>query len=200
MFGGTFDPVHVGHLIAAYEASGRLGLDRVLLVPAGQPQLRETAPVAAAHHRLAMAQLATQADDLLAVSDVEARRPGPSYTVDTLEELRNGSGDADRYYLIVGADALRDLRRWHNARRIFEMAHLVALARPGYETPEDDELEAVRTGAARQVILIDGPMIEISSSAIRSRLAEGLPIRYWVPEAVKRYIGEHRLYNVDLGE
>ena len=193
VFGGTFDPVHVGHLIAAEEARAALSLDEVVFVPAGRPWFKEGRPLTGAGHRLAMVELAVAGHAHFRVSDAEVRRPGPSYTVDTLEELRAGLGEAAEIYLIVGTDVLSELSRWHRPARVFEMATIVGMRRPGAE-PDLEQLEEVSRDAPSRTLILDGPCIEVSGADLRRRVAEGRPIRYMVPEAVARYIREHCLY------
>ena len=193
VFGGTFDPVHVGHLIAAEEARAALSLNEVVFVPAGRPWFKEGRPLTGAGHRLAMVELAVAGHAHFRVSDAEVRRPGPSYTVDTLEELRAGLGEAAEIYLIVGTDVLSELSRWHRPARVFEMATIVGMRRPGAE-PDLEQLEEVSPDAPSKTLILDGPCIEVSGADLRRRVAEGRPIRYMVPEAVGRYIREHRLY------
>ena len=193
VLGGTFDPVHVGHLIAAEEARAALSLDEVVFVPAGRPWFKEGRPLTGAGHRLAMVELAVAGHAHFRVSDAEVRRPGPSYTVDTLEELRAGLGEAAELYLIVGTDVLSELSRWHRPDRVVEMATIVGMRRPGAE-PDLEQLEEVSPDAPSKTLILDGPCIEVSGADLRRRVAEGRPIRYMVPEAVARYIREHCLY------
>ena len=189
VFGGTFDPVHVGHLIAAEEARASLSLDEVVFVPAGRPWFKEGRPLTGAGHRLAMVELAVAGHAHFRVWDVEVRRPGPSYTVDTLEELRTELGEAAELYLIVGTDVLSELSRWQRPERVVEMATIVGMRRAGAEELGPEQMEA-----PSRPLIVDGPRIEVSGADLRRRVAEGRPIRYMVPEAVERYIREHRLY------
>ena len=194
VFGGTFDPVHVGHLIAAEEARVSLSLDEVVFVPAGRPWFKEGRPLTGAGHRLAMVELAVAGNAHFRVWDVEVRRPGPSYTVDTLEELRGGLGEEAELYLIVGADVLPELSRWQRPDRVVEMATIVGMRRPGAGEIDLDQLDGVSPEARSRTLLLDGPRIEVSGADLRRRVADGEPIRYMVPAAVERYIREHRLY------
>ena len=193
VFGGTFDPVHVGHLVAAEEARAALSLDEVVFVPAGRPWFKEGRPLTGAGHRLAMVELAVAGHAQFRVSDAEVRRPGPSYTVDTLEELRDRHGEAAELYLIVGTDVLSDLSRWQRPDRVIEMATIVGMRRPG-AAPDLEQLGEVSQDAPSRTLIVDGPRLEISGADLRRRVAEGRPIRYMVPEAVERYIREHGLY------
>lgn len=194
VFGGTFDPAHVGHLIAAEEARAGLSLDQVIFMPAGQPWFKTSRPVTAAAHRLAMVELAVAANPSFRVSDAEIRRPGPTYTVDTLEELRGKLGAAAELYVILGLDALAELGRWHRPGRVLEIATIVAMRRLGTHTFDAGSLESVSPGACSGVVILDSPLIEISGVELRRRVSEGRSIKYQVPESVSDYIHEHRLY------
>jgi nicotinate-nucleotide adenylyltransferase len=178
VFGGTFDPVHVGHLAIANAALDELGLDRVYFVPARRSPLKQDGPVASAEARLAMLTSATASEPRFEVSGVELDRTGPSFTVDTLEALR---GKAD-LFLILGSDAYADFERWHDPGRIRALATIVLAARPG------------APNAPSGVRMLDSPLMDISSRELRARAARGRSLRYLVPEAVLRYIEEHRLY------
>ena len=194
VFGGTFDPVHLGHLIAAEEARTSLLLDEVLFVPAGRPWFKTGQPMAAADHRLAMVGLAVASNPSFQVTDVEIIRPGPTYTADTLEELRQTLGAEASLYVILGLDALAELGRWHRPERVLEMATVVGMRRPGSESFDPRWIEAVSPGASARVVVLDSPLIDVSGVELRRRLAEGKSIKYLVPEPVESYIREHRLY------
>ena len=194
VFGGTFDPIHVGHLIIAQEAAVEVGLDRVLFVPAGQPWLKAGTRVSEARHRLEMTRLAVALNDRFDVSTVEIDRPGPTYTADTLEELQRGMSAYDSLHFILGMDALENLHRWSRPERLFDLCTLVALARPGNEHVDLQSLEEVRAGASGSVAVVHGPGIGISAAEIRRRVAQGLPITHWVPSPVEEYIYENGLY------
>lgn len=193
LFGGTFDPIHLGHLIAAEEAYQQLGVDTVIFVPTGQPWLKQERAITPAHHRLAMLQLATARYAEFEVSDLEVRRPGPTYTVDTLEEVHRLWGPELHCFFILGWDALRDLPRWKEPHRLLQLCTLAVLPRPD-GAPAWTELEAALPGLSQRVHHLSMPMVGISSSDIRRRVAEGRSIRFLVPEAVEGYIREHRLY------
>jgi nicotinate-nucleotide adenylyltransferase len=178
VFGGTFDPVHVGHLAIANAALDELGLDRVHFVPAHHSPLKQVEPVASADDRLAMLTAAVADEPRFRVSTSELDRKGPSFTVDTLEELR-GEG---QLFLILGSDAYADFERWREPARIRELATIVLAARPG------------APNAPGGVRLLDSPLMDISSRELRARASRGRSLRYLVPEAALRYIEEHRLY------
>ena len=194
VFGGTFDPPHIGHLIAAEGARLPLSLEEVLFIPAGQPWFKADRPVTAADHRLAMVELAVASNPFLQVSDLEIRRPGPTYTVDTLAELHRGLEEDPELYVILGLDALKDFGRWHEPRRVLEMATVVGMRRPGSESFDPQWIEAVSPGASAGVVVLDSPLIGVSGVELRRRIAEGKSIKYLVPEPVESHIREHRLY------
>jgi len=183
VFGGSFDPVHHGHLIVAVEAGRALGLDEVRLVPARQQPFKQAVHLAPAEHRVAMLRLAIEGVRGLAVDDRELRRAGPSYTIDTLREIRAELPDAE-LHLLVGSDTARDFAQWREAGTIRQLATLVILSRPGTSVPAD-------AGAAR---VLGVPAIDISATQVRERVRAGETIRFLVPETVARYIADRRLY------
>ena len=190
VLGGTFDPVHIAHLRLAEAARESLALDEVLFVPAGQPWRKSDRRITAGEHRLAMLELAVAGNDDFCVSDLELKRPGPTYTADTLELLAGERLD-DEFYFIVGTDALADLPNWHEPRRIVAHATLAVAAR-------EDERVNVATlevpGVAARLEPFPMIRMDISSTDIRARASAGRSIRYLVPDAVARYIAEHGLY------
>ena len=194
ILGGTFDPIHMGHLIIAQEAALRLALDEVWFVPAGQPWLKSGSRISPSHHRMEMARLATECNPGFKVSSIEVDRPGPSYTVDTLVALQQGDAKRDSLFFILGMDSLETLPRWHQPQHLFDLFTLVAVSRPERHDSDLGFLERLRPGASREVVVIDGLNIGISGAEIRRRVSQGLPITYWVPRAVERYIYEHHLY------
>ena len=199
VFGGTFDPIHVGHLTGAEEARARLHLDEVLFVPAGQPWFKAGGEVSPARHRLSMVKLGVEGNPYFRASGVEVRRPGPSYSADTLEELSGALGRGPELYLIAGLDALSEIDRWERPERVLELSTVVGLARPGSEELDRRPLESVRRGAADGVVVIGGPLIGIGATEIRRRVSRGLSIRYLVPAPVETYIREHGLYAAPTG-
>lgn len=196
VLGGTFDPIHIGHLILAQEAYLQLWLDYVLIVPAGDPWRKAGHPVSAREHRLAMARLAAEVDARLRVSTIETEREGPSYSADTLEALRQLL-DPQEIYFIMGEDALFDLPNWHQPQRIIAAAVLAVAGRPGWAMPSAGELEELVPGLSRRVTRIDMPMIDISATWLRERARRGLPLRYLTLDSVADYIRTHRLYTAD---
>ncbi|OGH63183.1 MAG: nicotinate (nicotinamide) nucleotide adenylyltransferase [Candidatus Lindowbacteria bacterium RIFCSPLOWO2_12_FULL_62_27] len=189
VFGGSFDPVHIGHLVAAEYVREAFQLDRVLFVPAARPPHKENSPKATPGQRLKMLEAAVQSHLQFAVSDIEIRREGPSYTVDTLRELARSHQGA-KLYFILGTDLLPDIQNWHDWRVALEIATFVGVLRsadPGRKPPPE-----IRD-AVKQVAI---PAIDVSSSLIRTRVAEGKSIRYLVPAPVADLIEQERLYRL----
>lgn len=195
VLGGTFDPVHTGHLMMAEEARASLNLAEILLVPAGQPLLKLDYPITPAEHRLRMLRLAIAGRPHFKVSTVEIERPGPSYTVGTIAELRVQYGSEDEIFFILGWDSLAQLPGWREPSRLIKMCCLVAVPRPGFQCPDLKALEDLIPGISERVMLLDKPQIDISASAIRELAAQGLPLRHLVPEPVEEYIRQHKLYS-----
>jgi nicotinate-nucleotide adenylyltransferase len=190
VLGGTFDPVHVGHLVLAERARDALRLDVVLFVPAGEPWRKSHREITHASHRLAMLHLAVDDNDGFGISDVELRREGPSYTADTLAALAGERLD-DEFFFIVGSDALADLPNWHEPERIARHALLAVAPR------EDEVVDAASLGVpgiAERIVTFAMPRIDVSSTDVRARVAAGASVRYVVPDAVRAYIEEHGLY------
>ena len=196
VLGGTFDPIHLGHLIVAEDIRQKLGLREVLFIPAGQPwlKLKEEKPISAAEHRLAMVRLAVASNPYFKVSTLEIDRPGFSYSIDTVLELKAKLGAGAEIYFIVGPDALAELPRWKDPGRLVEICQVVGIGRPGHAQTDLHILESSIPGVSQRIMLVDVPQIDISSPEIRKRVAQGLSIRYLVPEAVEKYIAEHKLY------
>lgn len=187
VLGGTFDPIHNGHLVAASEVAHVLALDEVIFVPTGQPWQKEDRELAAPEDRYLMTVIANAFDPLLSVSRVDIDRPGETYTVDTLSDLRAARGPDAEFFFIMGADALSRIKSWHNAENLFSLAHFVGCTRPGHPIDLDGLDE-------REVTLIEIPALEISSTACRERVRTGRPIRYLVPDGVIQYIAKRGLY------
>jgi len=194
VLGGTFDPVHNGHLIVAEEVKTRLNLAEIIFVPAGQPWLKADRPISPAEHRLQMLRLAIADKPYFKLSNIEIERTGPSYTIDTIAELRDKLGSEDEFFFILGWDSLAELPQWREPSRLIKMCYLVAVPRPGYPRPKLKALEVIIRGLSQRVMLMKEPEIDISASAIRGRVARGLSVRHLVPEPVNRYIKEHKLY------
>jgi len=194
VLGGTFDPVHLGHLIVAEDVRQKLGLQEVLFIPAGRPRLKDNKSISEAEHRLEMVILATASNPYLNVSTIEIERPGPSYSVDTVIELKAGLGAGAKIFFIAGYDTLADLHLWKDPRRLVELCQVVAVARPGHNKMDLRPLESGVRGAADRIMKVEVPQIDISATGIRQRVARGLSIRYLVPEAVEDYIAANNLY------
>ena len=192
ILGGTFNPPHLGHLVCAQEAYLRLGLDRVMLIPARIPPHKAVEDEPGADHRLELCRVAAGGDERLEVSDIEIRREGPSYTVDTLKELNARAPDTE-LFLIVGGDIAAGLPRWREPQQVVSIASLAVAQREGTDRATVESALRQVPGA-EQATFFPMPTISISSSAIRERVRAGEPIRYLVPDAVAQYIRENRLY------
>jgi nicotinate-nucleotide adenylyltransferase len=197
VLGGTFDPIHNAHLIVAEEARAWLNLAGVIFVPAGQPWLKVDVPISAAEHRLQMVRLAIAGKPYCELSTVEVERPGPSYMVDTMAELRGRLGAEDELFLILGWDNLAALPQWHEPAKLITMCHLVAISRPDFPRPNLKKLNALVPGLAKRVLVMDKLNIDISASLIRERVSRGLSIRHLVPGPVNEYIKHNHLYLTD---
>ena len=193
VIGGTFDPIHFGHLAAAEEARVRVNLEKVLFVVALLPPHKLDDEVTPVEHRLAMVRLGIASNPYFEVSHVDMDRPGPSYTVDTISILREQWGPGTELFFVMGLDSLVEMPTWHQPERLIRLCHVVAVTRPGVEV-DLPALEMSIPGISARLEIIDMPEVEISSSDLQRRLREGLPIKYQVPEEVERYIREHRLY------
>lgn len=193
IFGGTFDPIHIGHLILAEEAWFQLQLDRVYLAPAGDPPHKLGRQLAPVRDRLYMAELATADIDYVLVSSIDADRPGPHYTSDMVRLLQAEAGPNTELYFLMGMDSLRDLPTWHEAAWLVEHARLVALSRHDVKL-NWEALEAALPGIRSRVIILDMPELEIASHVIQQRVRNGQPIRHMVPRSVEAYIQKHNLY------
>lgn len=208
LFGGTFDPVHIGHLRTAVELREALGLNRMLLVPSARPPHRAP-PRTSAEQRLAMLAAASAAEPGLIADDRELRRPGPSYTIDTLVELRAELGSGVALCLCLGMDALVGLDRWHRWREFTDVAHLAVAARPGWQVPQSGPVAewlaerwvqdpaALRATTHGCALIRELTLLPVSSSQIRADLVAGRSVRYLVPDAALAYVREHRLYAAD---
>jgi len=195
LLGGTFDPIHLGHLIIAEGVRQKLGLGKVIFIPAGHPWLKADRQITAAKHRLAMLKLAIESNQYFEVSTAEIDRLGPSYTVDTVEAMRNEMGPQNTMYFIVGPDALADLPRWKDPARVATLCQIVGVNRPDVPNIDLAALEAVSPEISSCAKFVDVPQIGISSTAIRESVRAGLSICYMVPAEVERYIHEHQLYS-----
>lgn len=193
IFGGTFDPIHIGHLILAEEAWFQLGLHTVYLVPAGDPPHKQNQRLSPVVHRVRMAQLATADSEHIRVSSLDADRPGPHYTADMVRLLNAQIDGQVELYFLMGMDSLRDLPSWHQAAWLVENCRLVALSRHDVQL-DWERLEAALPGIRERVIILDMPELEIASHKLQERVRTGRPIRYQVPRDVEAYIATHNLY------
>jgi len=192
ILGGTFDPIHIGHLVVAEEARTKLGLSEVLFVPAGQPWLKQVRDITPAAHRVEMVRRAIADNPYFKLSTLEVDHPGPSYTVDTLTLLQDQLSSESSLFFILGRDTLAELPLWKEPRKVIQLCRLVVPPRLG--SRDLRHLEEAIPGLLDKVIQLDMPVIGISSSEIRHRIAQGLPIRYLVPVEVEKYITEHKIY------
>ncbi|MCJ7791038.1 MAG: nicotinate-nucleotide adenylyltransferase [Dehalococcoidia bacterium] len=197
ILGGTFDPIHIGHLVVAEEARIKLGLREVLFVPAGQPWLKLGRNITPAVHRVEMVRRAIADNPNFKLCTLEVERPGPSYTVDTLAMLRKQLGSEASLFFILGRDTLAELPLWKEPEKLVQLCRLVVVPRLG--SKDLKHLETAIPGLLDKVIQLDMPVIGISSSGIRQRIAQGLPIRYLVPAEVEKYITEHKIYPTSAG-
>jgi len=189
VLGGTFDPVHLGHLVVASEVHDALGLDEIVLVPAGSPWQKAGRPVTSGDHRLLMTELAVADDVRMSVSRVDLDRPGPTYGVDTVRDLRAVHGPDAELHFLTGADALAGLPTWHEVDRFLdEVSSVVGFARTGHPLAVPPGLPADRFH------LVETTVVDVSSTGVRRKVAAGESVRYLVPDAVERYIRDHGLY------
>ncbi|MBV9192732.1 MAG: nicotinate (nicotinamide) nucleotide adenylyltransferase [Solirubrobacterales bacterium] len=192
ILGGTFNPPHIGHLICAQEAYVQLGLNRVILVPARIPPHKHVEEEPGAEHRLELCRLAARDEGRFEVSGLEIARPGPSYTVDTLEELHSRAPD-NELFLIVGGDIAAGLPEWREPERVLSLATLAVATRRGTSQADVEQaLQSLRGGERAR--FFEMPTIGISSTMVRRRVVSGIPVRYLLPDAVASYIDNHRLY------
>jgi nicotinate-nucleotide adenylyltransferase len=196
VFGGTFDPVHLGHLILAEQCREQARLDQVLFVPSARPPHKLGHELTRFDQRVEMLQLAVSGHPVFRVDELEKEQPGPSYTYLTLEELHRQHGGAE-LFLIVGADSVTDLPQWMQPRRILELATLLVVPRPGWELAERDALQcglALPADFPLRLQVVHVPLIDIASREIRQRIAQGQSVRYLIPRAVEAYIADKGLY------
>jgi nicotinate-nucleotide adenylyltransferase len=186
VMGGTFDPIHHGHLVAASEVQTRFGLDEVVFVPTGQPWQKDAREVSPAEHRYLMTVVATASNPRFTVSRVDIDRPGPTFTIDTLRDLHGQRPEAELFF-ITGADALAQILSWKDADELFDLAHFIGVTRPGYVLSESGL-------PADRVTLQEVPAMAISSTDCRARVERAEPVWYLVPDGVVQYVNKYRLY------
>lgn len=191
LLGGTFDPVHIGHLIGAQAAADQIGLDQVLFVPAANPPHKSTIPISEAEHRVAMLKLAVADNDRFGIHLDEVERGGASYTIDTIRRFRQTLAPQDELFFILGADNLAEFTTWKDWGSICRESRLISLKREGFSAADYSIPEPLQQV---EILWVDMPLIGISATDIRSRIAAGASIGYWVPQAVAEYIESHSLY------
>ena len=189
--GGTFDPIHYGHLVTAEEALWQFDLDEVLFVPTGHPWMKAGRDVSEAEHRYLMTVIATASNPRFSVSRIEVEREGPTYTVETLQELRRKAEDNIELFFVTGADAMLEILLWKDPEEVLSLAHVIAATRPGYDLGRFGQ---AAPASHPRVSVMQIPALAISSTDIRRRVREGEPIRYLVPESVHNYIRKAGLY------
>ena len=213
ILGGTFDPIHLGHLVVAEEICEDMGLAKVYLIPAALPPHKDTRPVTPFHHRLAMTRIGVEPSPLLEVLDLEGRRQGLSYSIETLREIRDLFDVPVDVFFIIGMDAFLEIKTWREYRQLFEHAHFVVIKRPGASSEKLEpflvSLEAgfekgadqgtYTAASGNHLIYREATLMDISSTLIRARVAAGRSIRFWVPAAVQDYILQQGLYRIDEG-
>jgi nicotinate-nucleotide adenylyltransferase len=190
VMGGTFDPIHYGHLVTAEEALDQFALDEVVFVPTGHPWMKVREVISPAEHRYLMTVIATASNPLFSVSRVEVDRDGPTYTIDTLRALKQERGPKTDLFFVTGADAIVEIFQWKQLDELFDLAQFIAATRPGYDIAAFAAHAALHPG----VTVMNVPALAISSTDIRARVGAGHPIRYLVPEGVKSYIEKAGLY------
>jgi nicotinate-nucleotide adenylyltransferase len=196
VLGGTFDPVHNGHIAIAVEVKAYLSLDEVIFVPAGRPWLKDSPPLASTEQRREMVRLAIAGEPGFKLSTVDIDRPGPTYTIDTITELQARLGDDTEFCFILGWGSLAELPRWHQPARLIEKCRLVAVPRPGYPPPDIKTLESAIPGISDRLLIMDRPLVDISATEIRRMVGRGEAIDQLVPEAVVTYIQQQGLYTL----
>ena len=195
IMGGTFDPIHMGHLVTAEAVRHEFDIDEVIFVPTGNPPHKDNVNVTSAEHRYLMTALATAGNVQFQVSRIEIDRIGTTYTIDTIKELKETYGKDSKLYFITGADAVQQILTWKNSEELLTLCTFVAVTRPGYDKSElMDKVEELRRQYGSAIQFLEVPALSISSSDIRNRVKENRPIKYLVVGAVETYIQKHRLY------
>jgi nicotinate-nucleotide adenylyltransferase len=194
VMGGTFDPVHLGHLSVAEEARRQTVLDEIIFMPAGHPYFKDQSAISSAEDRVNMLKLAIADKPYCKISLMEVQRPGPSYAVESVAKMKSQLSPTDEIFFIMGWDSLMTLHLWYEAERLINLCQVVAAPRPGYPKPDVSRLEKGLPGISQRTIVMENPLIDISATEIRERVRRGLPIEDMVPLAVARYVREHKLY------
>jgi nicotinate-nucleotide adenylyltransferase len=195
VMGGTFDPIHYGHLVAAEAVRAEFGLDRVIFIPTGNPPHKQHISITGSEHRYLMTVLATSSNPDFEVSRIEVDKSELTYTIDTIKELQRIYGDAADLYFITGADAVLELLTWHKIEELLTLCKFIAVTRPGFDKQAlEQKIEEITSKYNGEIICLEVPLLAISSTDIRERAGSGKTIKYLVPEAVEEYIGKHGLY------
>jgi nicotinate-nucleotide adenylyltransferase len=194
ILGGTFDPIHIGHLIVAEEARYQLGLGRVIFLPAGKPYFKKDRIVSTKNDRLEMIRLGIKDNPLFEVSEIELAREGPTYSIDSIKRLKKELGDNVQLCFLIGMDALADMHKWKHPAELIEICQVVGLTRAEYDAFDWAKIEGKMPGAMQKIKIIEVSKIGVSSTDVRMMVASGISVRYLVPDAVVRYIEEHKLY------
>lgn len=195
IMGGTFDPIHMGHLFVAEEIRTKLNLDKIIFVPTGNPPHKDGRRITDAKHRFLMTLLATATNSNFEVSDIEVNREGISYTIDTIKAFREKCKDSAEFYFITGADALLELSTWKNIVELLNLCKFVAATRPGFKFSEmETEIERLEKKYKREIYAISVAALQISSTDIRERIRDGRNVKYFIPDTVKNYIDRNGLY------
>ena len=194
ILGGTFDPIHIGHLIVAEEARYQLGLEKVIFLPAGKPYFKKDRIVSSKSDRLKQIKLGIKDNPRFEVSEIELNREGSTYSIDSITRLKKELGDEVELYFLIGLDALGDIHKWKHPVELIEMCQVVGLTRPGYYDFDWSNIESKIPGASQKIRIIEVSQIGVSSTDIRMMMKSGMSVRYLVPDAVVKYIEEHKLY------
>ena len=194
LFGGTFDPIHFGHLLVAEEVRIQLHLDEVVLIPTGQPWMKVQRSLSPSKKRLDMVRIAVSRNPFFRASSIEVDRPGPTYTVDTVRSFREGMQAEDEIYFIIGMDSLKSFHLWKEPDKVLDLCNLVIVSRPGCEAYDISTLDTIVDGGSRGAVCLSTPLIDLSGTLIRARASKGHSIRYQVPSLVEKYIRQHQLY------
>lgn len=195
LMGGTFDPIHYGHLVTAEEIRAKFELERVIFIPAGHPPHKVKRHVSDQEHRYLMTFLATAPNPFFEVSRIEIDRPGPTYTIDTVRQFKDTYGDDYEFYFITGADAVLEILDWKDAEQLLGLCEFIAATRPGFNNKDiKAQLEHIALRYNKQIYSVEVPSLAISSTDIRQRIREGRPIKYLLPESVEYYIKKCGLY------
>lgn len=193
--GGTFDPIHYGHLAAAEAARVEFGLSKVIFIPAGSPPHKQSQKISDAEHRYSMTALATSSNSGFEVSRLEVDKAGITYTFDTMEELRSIYGEAPEIYFITGADAVLELLTWYKIGELLTLCKFIAVTRPGFDIWKlEQKIAEISSKYDGEIICLEVPLLEISSTDIRERIKNGKPVKYLLPEEVEAYIHKNGLY------